>query len=342
MYDPTTGRFLSDDRVFNVGDPQGMNGYVYADNRPTSSSDASGYKAGSVGAHETAIMLRMAALRAAYPNAIIQGSIPSNQGGPDLVCWGCKPGEVWVWEFKSENDRAGDTNFDLEVLYHMAQAQQDPRTGTDAVVAGPTFASIGLPPIQVGANHANPDELVTVYDYAPGVQLYGVDDNNRRSRAGKLAVKTTDAAKAIAVDSNAAAKKEADAAKAAASAPTAQSGGSSSTNQRPPIYDDGVVPGSFFGDVVLFAGVIFTALVAIDLIVTGIAAALEAAAAYFAVEAVESAAAGVGAAVEAVGGAIVEGAEAVGEAASEVGSIGNVIINEGMNLLGKAVCFVFC
>jgi RHS repeat-associated protein len=41
-YDPTLGRFISADPVTDTGSPQQLNGYAYADNNPTTSSDPSG------------------------------------------------------------------------------------------------------------------------------------------------------------------------------------------------------------------------------------------------------------------------------------------------------------
>ncbi|CAM3102324.1 hypothetical protein STSO111631_00560 [Stackebrandtia soli] len=43
-YDPDLGRFISDDPVFDVSEPQSWNGYAYANNSPISFSDASGTK----------------------------------------------------------------------------------------------------------------------------------------------------------------------------------------------------------------------------------------------------------------------------------------------------------
>jgi RHS repeat-associated protein len=42
FYDPATGRFLNDDPVTNTTDPQSLNGYAYAGNNPTTTSDPSG------------------------------------------------------------------------------------------------------------------------------------------------------------------------------------------------------------------------------------------------------------------------------------------------------------
>jgi RHS repeat-associated protein len=42
MYNPAIGRFLSDDPITNTGDPQSLNGYAYANNNPTTSSDPGG------------------------------------------------------------------------------------------------------------------------------------------------------------------------------------------------------------------------------------------------------------------------------------------------------------
>ena len=186
MYDPTTGRFLSADRILNVGDPQAMNGYSYAENDPSSQSDPSGLAGidpanhGSGTAHDTAVEMREAVLRVMYPNAIIDSAIPSSLHGPDLVCWGCAPGEVWVWEFKSENQSMDPA----EMVQHKLQAKADPRTRRGMkVVDGPTFFSIGGPTRQWSVNPAQPNQLVTVYDYAPGWQLYGTDEYRPQAQA---------------------------------------------------------------------------------------------------------------------------------------------------------------
>ncbi|MPY33634.1 hypothetical protein FNH09_21000 [Streptomyces adustus] len=42
-YDPTTGRFLSPDPIFQAGDPNQMGGYTYAADNPASSSDPTGF-----------------------------------------------------------------------------------------------------------------------------------------------------------------------------------------------------------------------------------------------------------------------------------------------------------
>ena len=44
-YDPTTGRFLSPDPVFEVGDPNQMGGYTYAADNPSTGSDPTGREA---------------------------------------------------------------------------------------------------------------------------------------------------------------------------------------------------------------------------------------------------------------------------------------------------------
>jgi RHS repeat-associated protein len=41
-YDPTTGRFISVDPLFNASDSQSLNGYAYAENNPTTLSDPAG------------------------------------------------------------------------------------------------------------------------------------------------------------------------------------------------------------------------------------------------------------------------------------------------------------
>ena len=45
QYDPATGRFLSVDPILAGGDPQQMNGYVYADDNPVTESDPTGLSA---------------------------------------------------------------------------------------------------------------------------------------------------------------------------------------------------------------------------------------------------------------------------------------------------------
>jgi hypothetical protein len=42
MYDPTNGRFTSDDSITDTNNPQQINGYAYANNNPTSARDPSG------------------------------------------------------------------------------------------------------------------------------------------------------------------------------------------------------------------------------------------------------------------------------------------------------------
>jgi RHS repeat-associated protein len=48
-YDPTTGRFISLDSVFDLADPHSWQGYAYANNSPVTSSDASGLRVDDAG-----------------------------------------------------------------------------------------------------------------------------------------------------------------------------------------------------------------------------------------------------------------------------------------------------
>ena len=48
-YDPTVGRFLSDDPITDTGNPQQMHGYAYANNTPVTASDPGGLKPCSEG-----------------------------------------------------------------------------------------------------------------------------------------------------------------------------------------------------------------------------------------------------------------------------------------------------
>jgi RHS repeat-associated protein len=49
QYDPTLGRFISPDPVFDAADPQSYNGYTYAADNPATNSDPSGLRACSTG-----------------------------------------------------------------------------------------------------------------------------------------------------------------------------------------------------------------------------------------------------------------------------------------------------
>ncbi|WP_329489955.1 polymorphic toxin-type HINT domain-containing protein [Kitasatospora sp. NBC_01246] len=49
QYDPTTGRFISPDPIFDAGDPQQWNGYAYSENNPVNLSDPSGLKSEECG-----------------------------------------------------------------------------------------------------------------------------------------------------------------------------------------------------------------------------------------------------------------------------------------------------
>jgi RHS repeat-associated protein len=48
-YDPVGGRFISVDPVIDPGDPQQLNGYAYANNAPTTSSDPTGLRSETIG-----------------------------------------------------------------------------------------------------------------------------------------------------------------------------------------------------------------------------------------------------------------------------------------------------
>ncbi|PWR14398.1 hypothetical protein DKT69_16560 [Micromonospora sicca] len=279
MYDPDTGRFISPDHLLNVADPQQSNGYAYADNNPTSSSDPTGLDAGNTPAHMTAIMLRMQVLVGMNDGqAIIWGST-LNEQGPDLICWECEPGKVWVWEFKSENNRDGAGSLATELQEHIEQARKSPLSAGLEVEAGPSFASIGKPYEQTATNVAEPAELVTVHDAAnvAGLQLYRTDQQDEDSPAAQEHHEKSDAAKL-------AASKEKKKAKAAGYVPPKRRTkeartkgtkknrpGRTSRNPRPrkhshghsrgshsrAMLDDGaVVGGSFWGDVALFTGAI--------------------------------------------------------------------------------------
>ena len=48
-YQPTLGRFLTDDPILDTGDPQSINGYAYADNNPATNTDPTGAICGNDG-----------------------------------------------------------------------------------------------------------------------------------------------------------------------------------------------------------------------------------------------------------------------------------------------------
>ena len=53
LYDPSSGRFISDDPLTDIADPQSLNGYSYANNGPIASSDPSGLEHDSEGCDPT-------------------------------------------------------------------------------------------------------------------------------------------------------------------------------------------------------------------------------------------------------------------------------------------------
>jgi RHS repeat-associated protein len=277
MYDPTTGRFISPDHILNIADPQQANGYAYADNNPTTSSDPNGLDDGNTPAHITAITLRMQVLQAQYPGALVWGAT-LNEHGPDLICWGCEPGKVWVWEFKSENNKSGPGALAAEIADHVAQAKESPLSADMEVEPGPTFESIGLPYEQSASNVSEPAELVTVRDAdnVAGLQLYRTDEQDQDSAAAGEKHKEKEAAVVAASRAKAKAKaagykppkskprsagsklkaKSNSPSRHHSSRPSRQSRGSHS---RAPLDDGAVRGGSFWGDVALFAGAIFAA-----------------------------------------------------------------------------------
>ncbi|GLZ79596.1 hypothetical protein Afil01_44030 [Actinorhabdospora filicis] len=174
LYDPSIGRFINPDKVSNAVNPQQANGYAYANNNPSTLSDPSGNDPGSTPDHITAVALRAQALIAAYPDAYIVSDL-TNDPGPDLVCYGCKPGEVWVWEIKTENVTKSDDALEREVKRHVDQVEDDPLfDGYTSFVPGPSFSDLGLQTVQSGTSISSPFTIVAVDDdrRVPGLQIY--------------------------------------------------------------------------------------------------------------------------------------------------------------------------
>jgi RHS repeat-associated protein len=210
-YDPTTGRFISVDPVFDQKDPQSWTGYAYASNTPMNKSDPSGLRpadcdgscmanwlqgqrdaaaatdeatevatGGSPQAHDTAIELRVLQLEAMYPGALISASIGGVEG-PDLVCYNCAAiksngtvQEVWVWEITTEGqDTSGKAT---QLQGYVDQLKQDPliKRGKQNVTQGPAFPAPAGPAMVNGLDN----QVVTVRssDKHPGLELYKVND----------------------------------------------------------------------------------------------------------------------------------------------------------------------
>lgn len=164
-------------------------------------------KKDGVFARAAAIALRIHALHAAYPHALVSGDVMV-QREVHLVCWQCRPGQAWVWAFmfaRTFRRRPADAERLLEPF--RRRVEQDPLSAGLEVVAGPRFQSLGLPVSQTGSNNADLHELVVVTDadqdglrgqprfhYQPGLYRRRGRRRQRRTRSGGRGAKPVAAA----------------------------------------------------------------------------------------------------------------------------------------------------
>ncbi|MBB5868280.1 RHS repeat-associated protein [Allocatelliglobosispora scoriae] len=117
-YDPATGRFISADPLLNIGDPQQMHGYAYANNDPVNRSDPSGLMLSGVdwgdlwnSTSDTIVEYGTLAICAGVITgtpilAVFVASIP-------MICGGLAGAAVYMNEVLR-----GDHDFDLLELLH--------------------------------------------------------------------------------------------------------------------------------------------------------------------------------------------------------------------------------
>src|SRR4029079_15822266 len=118
----------------------------YATQNPLKMADPSGLsptRDGNQSAHDTAIALRMQALKELYPGAEISGDIGNAFGGADVICWTCKPGEVWIWEVKPLGTSQSTIDSSLEA--DLKDTRDDRRTEGKDVVLGGDFGPMSDP-----------------------------------------------------------------------------------------------------------------------------------------------------------------------------------------------------
>jgi len=199
VYDPSIGRFLNPDHLLNVANAEQANGYVYSDNNPTTLSDPTGLERSPTG-HDTAVALRMAALQARFPGALMYGVSEGGQGA-DLICWGCDPGKVWVWEFKSVDQ--GTSAGRGSLASGIKSVKESALTGDMVVVAGPDFGPLMGLPQQVGTSFASDARLVTVSDSGTrGVQEWWTDEEDDEDDRAVETKRNTEWAKGVATRKN--------------------------------------------------------------------------------------------------------------------------------------------
>ncbi|WP_033341584.1 hypothetical protein [Catenuloplanes japonicus] len=121
--------------------------------------------------YPSAIMLRAAQLLREDPARIVTADLRMTLELAGLVCWNGADGEVWFWEFLSEENLHGDADEVRELMgEHLLNTANDPRAAGRAVVAGPDFDN---PPRATIVSPADASQLVNVHNgYEPGAQLY--------------------------------------------------------------------------------------------------------------------------------------------------------------------------
>jgi hypothetical protein len=119
--------------------------------------------------HRVAVAVRALGLHRRYPAALIGQT--TDLDGPDLVCWGAEPGEVWIWQFLPEDDPYAGFEIPRAPGRGWWIVRDDRRSAGLRVRLGPSFAELGLPADQTGIDHLGGREI-TVFDAVPGLQLY--------------------------------------------------------------------------------------------------------------------------------------------------------------------------
>ncbi|RKR90405.1 hypothetical protein BDK92_4777 [Micromonospora pisi] len=121
----------------------------------------------------TAVLLRVANLRASFPSARVSDDRHGGNHGLGIICWDAAPGRVWVWQVVREENVDRSAILD-EIHARMANVRLDPRAAGRTVEFGPR--GLMTPAIEQGAFLFSPDTKVTVRSDQDGVELYRADE----------------------------------------------------------------------------------------------------------------------------------------------------------------------
>jgi len=145
-----------------------------------------------------AVAVRMAALRERFPDALIWGAT-SHEDGPHLVCWRAGEGEVWVWRFVPIDDAYAGLDIMLDIQPDLAVVSEDPLSLGLSVIAGPTFADMGLDHKEACRDVWTEGQIV-IYDDGPGRQLFYCEEDAEdpvADRTGEVMTGAADLKKAV-------------------------------------------------------------------------------------------------------------------------------------------------